>query len=611
MAGVAVFLLQMQFGTVPASDSLDVSWGAVLAWGFAHHAQWGTQLVFTYGPLGFLVTGAPFDPQVYGLWLALETCIAAIGAALVAFNLARMGWSAAIAFLLVNVVLGMGWISSAVYLISYPLALLLLDALARGERRNLALACAGVASLAAYEALLPLLKFSTFPLWLLWMPCGVVVLWGARNRPLLVTFVASTMLAPLIGWLACGQDLSHLPAFYRWSWEIAAWYGSALQGPPARWSWDAFAWLAIALVSVYALCGLWRDRRSVAAWAIAAMIGATLYLSYKAGLTRADGGHALIFWAVVAWLAVFALSWAWRPLRWHARAAAFVLMLLPLLVLWSSRTYTGWLRHILFDGVIARQQIATAISDILHPRDAWRERMDGWNRLHEKLALPHTVATVGRDSIDLLLHQQETLLMNGLNYTPRPVFQSYSTYSDALARLNERFFLSPDAPKWVLLKLPAIDDRYPTADDGRALVRILQSYRPVLRESGFLLMQRFIAQTSAPDASAPVSLPLSFDAPIALPDFGDQAMFVKFDVGLTAAGKLQALLTRDPVLYMDVTGSDGSQRRYHIPRGIAAGGFMLSPQLRDNDDYLAWLSKGSKFRVASLRLEQARYLGSE
>jgi len=46
---------------------------------------------------------------------------------------------------------------------------------------------------------------------------------------------------------------------------------------------------------------------------------------------------------------------------------------------------------------------------------------------------------VGGASIDVLGFRQDAAILNGLNYTPHPVFQSYAAYTPGLQRLNTAF----------------------------------------------------------------------------------------------------------------------------------------------------------------------------
>jgi len=56
----------------------DESWRAFLTWAFEHHRQFGTEVIFTYGPWGFLLeprgTVSAYPWQVLGrLVLAIKT----------------------------------------------------------------------------------------------------------------------------------------------------------------------------------------------------------------------------------------------------------------------------------------------------------------------------------------------------------------------------------------------------------------------------------------------------------------------------------------------------------------------------------------------------------
>src|SRR3954462_12550708 len=49
----------ISFVRLPATsirDSIPQSWESVLSFAAAHHLQWGRDVIFTYGPLGFLAS---------------------------------------------------------------------------------------------------------------------------------------------------------------------------------------------------------------------------------------------------------------------------------------------------------------------------------------------------------------------------------------------------------------------------------------------------------------------------------------------------------------------------------------------------------------------------
>ena len=131
-AGVLVLLLQIKIGN-GFGDSLDAAWGEVLNWGTAHGAQWGRDLVFTYGPLGFVTPDISFDPATYWPTLLLQIGFAAVTALLVAVNLRKLTLASGLAFVLATVVFGWSWSTSSCQIILYPLAAMTLESISRRD----------------------------------------------------------------------------------------------------------------------------------------------------------------------------------------------------------------------------------------------------------------------------------------------------------------------------------------------------------------------------------------------------------------------------------------------------------------------------------------------
>ncbi|HVH35435.1 MAG TPA: hypothetical protein VM847_15120, partial [Tahibacter sp.] len=84
MAGLAAFVALFRIGIPAAGDALDGSWTAVLSWAFSQGAQFGDDIVFTYGPLGFLIPIANYHPQTYALFFAAQVFFGVVWAVLIA-----------------------------------------------------------------------------------------------------------------------------------------------------------------------------------------------------------------------------------------------------------------------------------------------------------------------------------------------------------------------------------------------------------------------------------------------------------------------------------------------------------------------------------------------
>src|SRR5262249_26589607 len=122
-------------------------------------------------------------------------------------------------------------------------------------------------------------------------------------------------------------------------------------------------------------------------------------------------------------------------------------------------------------------------------------------RLAAQCALPRIAVAVRDAAVDVMSFEQAAVLLNRLNWHPRPMFQGYGAYTSSLLALNAHYFARETAPEFILFKLQTIDGRYPLLDDAQALLQVIHRYRPVLAERSFLLLQK---QWNGPtDASPP------------------------------------------------------------------------------------------------------------
>jgi hypothetical protein len=78
---------------------------------------------------------------------------------------------------------------------------------------------------------------------------------------------------------------------------------------------------------------------------------------------------------------------------------------------------------------------------------------------------------------DIIPWEITDLLTNNVDYSPRPIPQSYSVYSKRLQEINSNFFLSDQtAPDWVIVGIDDIDGRLPINLDSQSLRIIFSKY---------------------------------------------------------------------------------------------------------------------------------------
>ncbi len=586
-----LFLFFLSFGGAPVGTGLDPSWTEVLAWGFLHHLQWGRDIVFTYGPLGFL---HPFASYVDGefTWYMLGQVVLTSAFALIAgLTLYKQRgahfWLMILSFVFVSHLAGDGtWFLTLIFGASI---------LTDWSDESDSLFFSGLLGYALIAGAVALTKFSAFPIWFLGMAALVAICCLQRRFNRAVAAAISIPGGLLLAWVASGQELFALAGYVRESIETAAGYGHAMgAGAPvyielAAASILVLFWLACAYAS-------WTSERKLAASIICAFSAAIGFLAWRTFLTRGD--HAPWFFSFMAVLP-FALGGS-RQLSGR-RGWRF---LVGLVVVASGLTCF----HLLQSPAERVNQVVTVarrnLSMLVGLKEVAAQRDAQWKALRDTAALPKIHSHVGESRVDVLSYEQAVAFVNGFNYSPRPVFQGYAAYTPRLARLNESFFLDENAPPFVILKIQATDNHLPASEDALALLALLQRYRPVLLEQGFLLLER---QTGLPASSA-LSVPLQSsvatlgtDIEVAQSAGGITVAFV--DLKLSLLGSLYSFALREPSLNIKLTDGDGVQSTYRFLRPTGGAGFAISPALRSGNDWVNLYLKHGLRTIKKIRIE--------
>jgi hypothetical protein len=71
---VYVLSVFVPWDRAPSDSEIDASWLGVLHWAHVHHADFGHQIVFTYGPWGFTING--YLPRTFADVVAVWTFLA-------------------------------------------------------------------------------------------------------------------------------------------------------------------------------------------------------------------------------------------------------------------------------------------------------------------------------------------------------------------------------------------------------------------------------------------------------------------------------------------------------------------------------------------------------
>lgn len=596
LLGLAIF----RFPFFPAAD-LDPSWRMTLHYALQHHLQFGRDLVFTYGPLGFILgrtfSGADFWPLV--IWQFLLTA----GFALTIMRFARpLSWTNRL-FYYLFFILFIGIYLDLMHVAVITLLALLVIHEARKNRNSLPL----IAGL--FMAVLAAVKFTNFLMAIICVVVAVAYDWfGGRRRRALVT-AGAFFGGYLVVLLLCHQNPLLQFEYLRNSWSISQGYEQTmfLDEPAAMFHAGLATLLLLAVYGALFLAGL-RDRSQ--GIAVGLIFAAGTYLNWKHGFVRADG-HVLGFylWALLPVAAFPALLGDGERFRLAKRA---VLALTAASALWGI--------YLIFPPCVSQclelynSQVRDVLPKFAHLSATEAAYRQSWTAAVANSRLPDTRDEVGAARVDVLGFEQGAALLNGLNFAPRPVFQSYSAYTPRLIRLNRDYYLGPRAPAYALFKFQTIDNRFPTMDDSETLRALWDRYTCVFDEGGFYLWKRDPAAAKIP-WQPPVTARTgraALGAAVSLGDLQGKNVWLTLDWRPSLLGHLRSFFYKPPLVQLAVTDSTGQTRAYRLPQPEAAAGFLLSPLLTDQSQFLLYCTGGQPPAVRSFAVEvdpaQARYV---
>jgi hypothetical protein len=603
---IALFLLDVAIGVAPNIDS-ESSWAEVLAWGAINHTQWGTDIAFTYGPFGFLTPWYHHVPGAFVPFIVGQVLLAAVFCVCVIALLRRTSAALLMLFAIAYVCAFHRIPGDTAWVLTLVFGTTALTAVGRDQPSAVRWALLLIFALAS--ACIAQIKLSVFPIWLV---CVAVLALQARARRLEAAAIALTFLGTfLVLWLGARQELGNLPTFLRATMEIATGYGHAmgLRADPFTESLGAVCTLWFGLACMFLFWRFRRDATVAATIVLYAVVGALLW---RANFTRAD--HAPWFFGCYALLPFGLLCHPRLADLQSARRSLVGLVVVCAVASLYGHDVAAWLHprpEAVLNPATRLVQNAGALTSaldqrwqsLLHPSDRAAMLELAWANAAKNNDLPVIRARIGNNKVDVYTNDQGIALLNGFNYAPRPVFQSYSAYTPDLARMNESHALGPTAPPFVLLRLDSIDNRVTMGEDGLALIALLTHYRPVLKESGFLLLQRDEAVGTAA-ATTPQQAGRTTQIGVDVPMGASESPMVAFiHVELGWLGKFYSALIREPVLTITFRTGDGTTIAHRLVRPTAASGFLISPVIDSVDEWTRLYLSMPLPQVRSFRID--------
>jgi hypothetical protein len=578
---------------------IEDSWVQVLHTAFQLHWQFGRDIVFTFGPWGFLYGG--FHPATHVIsiiiWAALALVFWWAGWRIARhfFENEMIAWLWLMFFIAAASVTM--FLNIDARLTAFAVLLLLLHFFVEDKSWTVMQLALTIAS-----GLLSLVKFSELVL------AVVVVLAIAANNILryrrfpwvLPVFGASVLLF----WVLAGQRVSSLAPFLSNSWRISNGYSEAMMLTGANEMRDVGCFIAAAM-SLCALVGY-------AAWVRNRFVGIIplggfffiLFAAFKYGYVRHDG-HEITATSQLLLMSLACLALLW-PMARKKGAWAVIANCLPVVAIWffDATTFSRYSET----GLPAIFVRTFAGSEIFAPVELFRGKKHLIEE-HEKFlgdfrnAFPLPAV---KGSVDVYPWNQAAVLAHGLDYRPRPTMQSQAAYTRELAELNATFLRSDRAPENILFEIGTIDERFPSLDDGLSWPELLTRYEAVETADNYVRLRR----RAKPDRYKMIPLgetSFEFGATISFPSADAGVTWAEIEITQSLKGKIASFFYKPPVLWMKTTLKDGRNRSFRIVPAMARSVFLISPVIESTESF-ALLATNSTAALADSELASIRLI---
>ncbi|WP_144108512.1 hypothetical protein [Paraburkholderia sp. BCC1886] len=586
-AMLVTFLGMIPFS--PGIGSGSEAWTVVMNEAVARHLVIGRDIVFTFGPFASVYTQL-YHPATYPIMLVGSAILAlglCAGFVLLSFE------QRPVLLILLPVVVAVTSTRDAIFM-AIPFLLMLVcfrAALPPGSKYALDFSgrrATYLGIVACAVGILPLIKVSFLGLAFIAGFASVIMLILAKRFRLVLVIVVVAAAATLLGWVWSGQPITGIVQYVLAQRSIVSGYseGMAVNGPFS----EVVYWFVSAAIITAAFYVFIAKGRGLTG--LIALAGLVLYLivTFKAGFVRQDL-HQHTASATLLFVALALGAMLERP-------RALVVALVAVIGWFGiEQSLSDFNRHFIAERLASTYgSVATWL-----PRRLVADDSLPTNYSNVK-SIEHTQNTLNgvTGTADVYPTRLDILFMNDIPWAGRPVIQSYSAYRPVLDQLNADHLTGAAAPDNVFLAVTPIDFRLPTLEDALSWGIFLTNYSIVGQQLNLIQMKKTLPPK--PTTSTPL-----FDADaktneaIAVPPT-DGIVIARINMRPTLLGQAVLAAYKLPQVYIDLTLTSGKTVRFRYIPEMGTTGFVLSPLVASNADFVAMAAGKFNQPVKSIQL---------
>lgn len=581
LTSILVFIVTYAYTGTAIHPGLDPSYEFAFNYFFKHNVQIGSKILFSFGPLGFLLWAEPIGNNVFiscivngffkfaFIFLALYLN----SSAKPKINIFSFG-----VIILTTFLVGLQ-INIHNMLIFITAFLLMLHKM---KGNILFLVFASIVVAFAFTV-----KISSGIISILILFSYVLIVYS-MDRKIRIFFLSCLTLCAsfMLIWFLLYQNLSGIIDYLIATLELSRGNSSAMTiNPPNNW------WIFILfLLSFLSIPFIQKDKNIFFLYAI--MLLPTIVF-FKYAFSREDSGHVVHF---LIYLAQFLYLVLIVSKDVYKKNIILLFIVFSMFILFIIGTPSRGALKIFFTPIITNLSNKPFVIPDAHIQNLKEKSND---LLSPKKLNQDIMEIVQGNTIDTYPWETSYISANNLNWKPRPVFQSYITYTPYLDRENAEFYDSTKAPSFILWERKhwggetgSIDGRYLLNDEPLTLFQLLKHYQPVYKNSAIILLKRsekeLLGQpiiVSETQCQWNTWLKTPTDSALR-----NHILRAKVDIKRSLLQKVKKLLYKEFEVYITYKFENGKEKKYRIVVDNAKNGLWVNPFQKKLFEY-EWTNK--------------------
>jgi hypothetical protein len=557
--------------------SLDMSWSIGLHKAADAGLIFGKDIVFTYGPLGFLTVPIFVKGNLWA-YSAIYT--------LAVYALMIFGFLLYIrktkASLEQTVILAVSYIAASRGLVAgrdleLMLSIFIFSYLYILGPKKLPL----LLGLSFLYSVLPFIKFSSV------VAGGIIgvaflyfLIQDKRNKEALTFAISCLILLSGIGLILFKSPKAFFIYLYG-CWQISDGYNNVMQynGSMIDIGLAISAWALYIILLRYCISKKNRDGLIFLALGFG-----LLFLGFKLGFVRQDD-HIIYFYSI--WTLIFGLYYL-KSFA-DAKITKYIILSFIFIMLYQCGSEmpsspNRYLRNSFKDRLENLRVSFNLLRGVgeLEQTTIMKKQLSNLYRLK-----PETLITISNHTMDVFPYDISITEAYNFNWHPRPIFQSYSAYTEYLDSLNAKHFSSDSAPEYILYALGTIDLRYAIFDEPKTFRTLLQKYKPCGQDGKFLVLRK---NPSAPKYIEEYAgeKTVKFRETIPIPQVGNTPLFARIYVERNLLGIGRAFLFKPPIINFVLLNGQNiiGDRVWRFVAPNAMNGLFVSKCISDQNSLL-------------------------